>query len=168
MLNISKYSTNLNNLKTPQDIGREFEKNIQRNLKLTKLDVYSEKDIKAAFGKNNSAIDHMIITDSFNICFQDKWMSTKPILSSINHFIQCVSNISRLSSKKCYGIYLSNMPLTDDAMKAFTAENSINNNLYFISIDDKDQELLINKLFNFLYSLEIFIYDDDNACLMLE
>jgi hypothetical protein len=60
------------------------------------------------------------------------------------------------------------MPLTNDALQAFTAENSINNTLYFISIDDKDERLLINKLFNFLYSLEIFIYDDDNSCLMLE
>jgi hypothetical protein len=165
MLNICKYS---NNLKTPQDIGRDFEKNIQKNLKLTKLDVYSEKDIKTKFGKNNSAVDHMIITDSFIICFQDKWMSTKPTLSSINHFIQCVSNISRISSKKCYGIYLSNLPLTKDALQAFTAENNINNTLYFISFEDKDEELLINKLFNFLYSIEIFIYDDDNSCLMLD
>lgn len=154
--------------KTPQDIGRDFEKNIHSYLKLTNIEVHAEKDIKVLFGKNNSAIDHMMVTDKFIICFQDKWMTTKPILSSINHFIQCVNNISRLSKKKCYGIYLSNLPLTKDAMESFIAENKINDSLYFISIEDQDETILINKLLNFLYSIRIFIYDDDNACLMLE
>jgi hypothetical protein len=154
--------------RTPQDKGRDFEKYIQKQLEFTNLDVYCEKEVKAAFGKNNSAVDHMIITDLFRIYFQDKWLKSKPSLSAVNHFIHCVNNISKNSSKKCYGIYLSNLPLTKDAMEAFIAANKINKNIRFISIEDNDQELLINKLFHFLYSLKIFIYDDDNSCIMLE
>ena len=143
-------------------------KNIHSYLESTKLVVHREKDVKSLFGSNNSAIDHMIVTDTFIICFQDKWMVSKPTISGINHFIQCVNNISRIESKKCYGIYLSNLPLTNDANKAFIAENSINNNLNFISINDNEQDKLVQKLFYFLYSVGIFIYDDDNCCRMLE
>jgi len=155
-------------MKTPQDIGRDFEKNMHSYLESTKLIVHCEKDIKSLFGKNNSAIDHMIVTNTFIICFQDKCMATKPTISNINHFIQCVNNISRITSKNCYGVYLSNLPLTNDANKVFICENNINNNLNFMSIYDNNEDILVQKLFYFLYSVGIFIYDDDNDCMMLE
>jgi hypothetical protein len=165
MLNITKSNAVM---KTSQDIGRNFEKNIHSYLESTKLVVHREKDVKSLFGKNNSAIDHMIVTDTFIICFQDKWMVSKPTISNINHFIQCVNNVSKIASKNCYGIYLSNLPLTDDANKAFIAENSINNSLNFISIVDNNEDMIVQKLFYFLYSIGIFSYDDDNSCRMLE
>ena len=38
-------------------------------------------------------IDHLVYTDNYIICIQDKWMITSPTLSKINHFITSTNNI---------------------------------------------------------------------------
>lgn len=147
-----------------QEDRKNFEKDIYKYLELTKNIIYRENDIIQLFGKNNSVIDNIILTNKFNLCFHNKWISAKPSLCSINNFIQCVNNISKSTFKKCYGIFISNLPLTDEALKAFKDEN----NNFFILIQDYDQNIIFKNLLEFLYSIEIFIYDEDNSCIMLE
>jgi len=141
-----------------------FEKYIYNYLELTKNKVYLENYIIETFGKNSSSINYMLCTPNFNICFHNKWISVNPSLTSVNHFIQSVNNISRISNKKCFGIFISNMPIRDLNLLSLTNENNIY--LNFIQNSNKDQ--IIKELLLYLYSIKIFIYEEDNSCIMLE
>ena len=149
-----------------QNRGRLFEKSIHSYLEKTKLIVLSEKEIKRKYGIDTTAIDHLIELDSFILCFQDKYEKICPSISKINHFIQCVSNISLRSQKKCIGIYLSIMPLSTNSMYAFNIQNNISPNK-FISINNINEELIFNDLIYYLYDNQIFLYEDDGSCIMI-
>ena len=145
-----------------------FEKNIYDCLELTRNIVYMENYITETFGKNSSSINYMLSTPNFNICFHNKWISVKPSLTSINHFIQSVNNISRISNKKCYGIFISNMPLTSTCLLALKNENERNENLKLIFIQNSNQDIIIKELLLYLYSINIYLYEEDNSCIMLD
>lgn len=153
---------------TAQDKGRLFEKNIHSFLQQTKLNVLTENDVKKKYGIDTTAIDHLIELDFYILCFQDKCEKSSPSVSQINHFIQCVNNISFRSNKICIGIYLSMMPLSQNSLYAFYMQNQ-NNELYnkFISINSSNENKVLYKLTQFLYENNIFLYEEDGSCIML-
>jgi pantothenate kinase len=157
-------------LLTPNDrrrIGNKFEEDIGLILKKTKAFIMNEIDIRREFGNNNSAIDHLLYYNDNIYFFQDKWRISKPTISDINHFIQCVNNIAEKTGKKCYAIYLSKMPLTKGGLDAFYEQNN-KGNIFFSSISSEDQTILIKDLSYFLYEKGIYYYDHDNCLEMLE
>lgn len=155
----------MNLTSTPQDEGRLFEKEISSILNLTKLNVLSEKDVRSEYGQNNTAIDHMFETNHFIYCIQDKWEKNPVCISKINHFITCVNNISNKKNKKCIGIYLSKMPLTKNSQTAFDEQNNMNKNL-FLNINAEIKSKIFNDFIELLYNNDIYLYTDDNTCLM--
>jgi len=157
---------NYSNIK-PQNIGRLFEKSIHSFLQKTNLDVLSEKEVKKKYGIDTTAIDHLIELDSNILCFQDKYENCKPCISKINHFIQCVTNVSTRSNKKCIGIYLSKMPLSENGLEAFNINNISSQNI-FISINNSNEELILYDLITLLYSNNIFLYEEDGSCIMID
>lgn len=154
---------------TNREIGIQFEKNIQSILESTKYEVLNETNVRSKYGNHNSCIDHLIITNNYIIAFQDKWTTKKPGISNINHFIQCVNNISQILNKKCLAIYLSKQCITKVSQISFDLQNEKKKN-YFICISDENFNILYNKLMKFLYSYEIYYYDDDNYdnCIVMQ
>ena len=150
-----------------QKDGFAFENFIKHTLEMTRLPVLTEREVIKKFGKDITAIDHLIINDNYYIAFQDKWRNSKEGNSSINHFIQCVNTIKEISNKPCLAIYLSRLPITKVSQLAFDRQNSNNIN-YFISINNEDPLILYNDLMKFLYSNSIFYYDYDGTALMIE
>jgi hypothetical protein len=147
-------------------LGNKFEEDIQYILGKTKCLIMNEMEIRREFGNNNSAIDHLLCNNDTIYAFQDKWRISKPSISDINHFIQCVSNISEKSGKKCIAIYLSKMPLTKGGLDAFYEQNNKSNN-FFDSISSEDQHFLIKDLSHFLYKNGIYYYDEEDCTEML-
>ena len=133
----------------------------------TALNVLSEKEVRRLYGNDTTAIDHLIELDTYNICIQDKFEQSSPCISKINHFIQCVTNISIRTNKICLGIYLSLRPLTLNSLQAFEINNNTTYNK-FISINNSDEFLIINNLIEVLYQNYIFLYEDNGTCIMYD
>jgi len=165
-------------IRTPQEEGTAFENEIHQLLSTTKLKVLREIDVVNKYGKTNKGIDHLLYDDNNNviICIQTKFTSSKPQLQQINHFIQCVENISLIDNKKCIGIYLTKLPLTATAYEAFINKNKKYDNYYLqITIDNKyEYENNINKKYILQYNLReylyiylhIYCYDYDDCIIM--
>jgi hypothetical protein len=147
---------------TYRDNGKLFEELINSYLRRTNLYVLSVKDIKKKYGIDTTSIDHLIETISINICI--KYDNSNPCISKINHFIQCVTNVSTRSKKKCIGIYLSKIQLSKNSLEALLKNNYSNK---FFSINHCNEKFIIYELINLLYSYEIFLYEEDGSCIML-
>lgn len=154
----------LNN--TPQSLGLLFEDEVHELLVQTKLPVLREKDIVKKYGQNVKGIDHLITHSEYIICIQDKRTSSSPVLSVVNHFIQCVESISWKENKKCIGIYLTKQGLTGPARVSFSDVNSRNKNL-FIELYDNNLSKLKYKLLELFYSNHIYLYESDDCLYML-
>jgi len=103
--------------------------------------------------------------DSYILCFQ--YEICNPSISKINYFIKCVTNVSTKSNKKCIGTYLSKMPLTTNILEAFNKNNISSSNI-FISINNSNEEYILYNLIILLYSNNIFLYEEDGSCIMLD
>ncbi len=154
----------LNN--TPQSLGLLFEDEVHELLVQTKLPVLREKDIVKKYGQNVKGIDHLLFHQDYIICIQDKRTSSSPVLSVVNHFIQCVESISWKENKKCIGIYLTKQGLTGPARTAISDTNSRNKN-QFIELHDDNLSRLKYKLLDLFYSNHIYIYEYDDSLYML-
>jgi hypothetical protein len=150
---------------TPQMNGIIFERKVHDYLKSTNFNILNETEIRNKYGSNVSGIDHIIFNDNYIICIQDKYMSSKPCVYQINHFIYCVFEISYIEKKKCIGLYLSNLAPTRVAQKSFESMNQKYDFVIFKSIHNSI-DILIDSLLEYLYTLNIFIYDEDGSCIM--
>jgi len=148
--------------------GFAFEHGIQKILEMTHYQVLSETDVKRQFGKDITAIDHLLVTDNFCIAFQDKWRQTKAPNSDINHFIQCVNTIQEIIGIICLGIYLSQKSLTSVSQMAFDRQNEKHQNFKkFMSIHSESLSTIYEVLMETLYSYDIYYYDDDGDLQMM-
>ena len=151
-----------------QKEGRIFEDRIHDVLKNTKLEVYREKDIRSKYSSHISGIDHLIINENYCIAIQDKHVkSKKPTNNDIHHFKTCVNDLSKIIKKKFIGIYLSILEPTSQAIKSFDFENKLNNN-EFLFINNNDITKLIYNFISFLYSKNIYIYENDDVYMLDE
>jgi hypothetical protein len=152
-------------LNNPQLNGILFEKEVHKYLKLTNNIILSEREIRNKYGSNISGIDHLINTEEFIICIQDKYMKSKPSVSQINHFIYCVFEVFNKEKKKCIGIYLSNLPPTREASLSFENINNRSDKIYFKSINNSIDKLIDN-LLDYLHFYHIFSYEEDGSSIM--
>jgi hypothetical protein len=146
--------------------GMVFENNVHEQLKKTNFPVYTEREIINMFGNHITAIDHMIVNDDFFLCIQDKYCKDPINISQTNHFMQTVNSVSQILNKPCIGIYLSKSKLSGPSNNAFMANNQFNIN-QFIEINGNTEKELIDNLTEYLYSIKIYMYDDDGDCIML-
>lgn len=143
-----------------KELGRNFETYINQLLKNhTKCKVYTETEIRSKH-KHITAVDHLIETDDLLIAIQDKYVrSRKPSIVDINSFIVCCSHLSKIFKKKCIGVYVSLLELTNIAGIGFR-KASTKMNIY-MSLSDKSPLELLKKLVSFLYENDIYLYEDD-------
>jgi hypothetical protein len=150
-----------------QQQGYLFEDKIHILISQTKYKVLTNKDITKKY--NNvlcSGIDHLIYTTDYIICIQDKWRDTKSQLIDINHFLKSIEYVVEAEKKECIAIYLTKVPITKGACEAFNYENTKHSIKYF-PVYDENQELLIKKFSELLYSNQIYFYDSDDCLVML-
>lgn len=161
------FDEDISNIKiTKQKLGFMFENNIHEFISQTKYTILREKEIVNKYSCLAYGIDHLMYLEECIICIQDKWRSSKPSLSDINHFISAVKYINDNEFKKCVGIYLSKEPLTAYASKAFEYENNKKIN-YFFSVYDNDMDKIIHKITKIFYENKIFLYENDGSAIML-
>ena len=148
-------------LQTAQKNGFLFESYIESILLKTNNKVYSEKDIKKKFNYITS-IDHILENNNLILCFQDKCTSKNITNCQINHFISGIKQLQQVYPPNYIfiGIYLSKSKLSQPAKVI-----AKNHNLIYIC--DNNIELIYYKLIQYLYSLNIFLYDKDNDSIMI-
>lgn len=151
---------------TKQKLGFIFEDNIHELISQTTYTILREKEIVNKYSLLAYGIDHIMYLEECIICIQDKWRSSKPSLSDINHFTSAVKYINDNEFKKCVGIYLSKEPLTAGALKAFEYENNKGIN-YFFSIYDDNMDQIVHKIKKIFYENKIFLYENDGSAIML-
>ena len=152
---------------TPQKNGFLFEDKIYEHLQLTKLKVYREKEIKQIYGKNITAIDHLLYNDDILICIQAKWLGGKVSNSQFNHFTSCVNTIVNDSKTSKYklvlGLYVSNKGLSSNATPQLDIENiKFNNyktNIKYYDIYDENEKYLLDKVLYFIHNYKFYTYD---------
>jgi len=153
-------------LETPQEKGRQFEKEIYELLSKTKFQVFNEIDIRKKY-KFITAIDHLLLCNNNMYCFQDKWTSKSISNTQINHFISGIEQLKiklKYYNYKYIGIYLSKTNLSTNAIEIV---NEYNKNNLIIYITDNNIESIKYKLINYLYDNYIYLYDNENDVIMI-
>jgi hypothetical protein len=145
---------------SPQQLGRNFENEIHYLLCLTDKKILREQEIVNKYGNNCFGIDHLIYCNNFMVCIQDKWTSRNPNLTDAQHFLSAMRNIYRIENKKIIGIYISKIPITERANSEFKNEEKYIN-YKFYKLCSENQNEIYKRLMKFLYSLEIYFYDNN-------
>jgi len=81
-----------------------------------------------------------------------------------DEFMFCYNCLSK-KNKKCIGLYLSKMPLTRNSQIAFDEQNNMNRNI-FLNMNADNKSKIFNDFIELLYQNDIYLYTDDNTCLM--
>ena len=144
--------------------GILFENNVHKQLKKTKYQVYTQIDIMNIYGSHITEIDYMIVLEYGCLCIQDKYSKRSINVAQTTHFMQTVNILSQIINSPCIGIYLSYNKLSGQKNNAFVENNHINN---FIEINAYTEKELINNLTEYLYSIQVFMYDNQGDCIML-
>ena len=130
--------------------------NLQNYLLKTGLKVMIKKDITLKYNPNITGIDYLIETDDYLLCFKDEYKTSYIEYSKIASFIQSVKNLEILSKKVSIGIFIGKSSLTGRNKDALET----NKNITYVQD--------INVLNNILYNNNIFLYDEDDTCIMLQ
>lgn len=149
---------------SPQQLGFKFEDNaheiFKRDLRIK--NILREKDVKSAYGENNSSIDILLESDNYVVCIQCKWESKPACISKVNHFLMALNNISKIHvDKKCIGIYLSQLPVSAPSSKAITI-----NDIKCINIHNDDMDLVIEESLIYIHQYEMYTYENDQSIIM--
>jgi hypothetical protein len=145
---------------SPQQLGINFENEINCLLCLTDKKILREQEIVNIYGNNCFGIDHLIYCDNFIICIQDKWTNKNPSLTDAQHFLSAMRNIYRIQNKRIIAIYISKTPITERAYNEFKNEEKYLN-YKFYKLCSENQNIIYKNLMKFLYSLKIYFYDNN-------
>ena len=130
--------------------------NLQNYLSKTGLKVMIKNDITLKYNPNITGIDYIIEINNNLLCFKDEYKTSYIEYSKIASFIQCVKNVEILSKKVCIGIFIGKSSLTGRNKDIITASQ----NITYV------QDIIV--LNNILYNNNIFLYEEDNSCIMLQ
>ena len=146
--------------------GLVFENNLHKQLKMTKYPVYNQQEIMNMYGNNITGIDNMIVLDYGFLCIQHKYCKEYINIAQTNHFTQTVNTLSQMINAPCIGIYLSRGKYLEQNDNIIFANNQMNMN-NFIAIYGNTEKELINNLTEYLYSIQVYMYDNQGDCIML-
>jgi len=123
--------------------------------------------------------------------FQNKLSNTRISNDQVSNFRNSLQQIFKIEKKNCIGIFISKSPITNSALNIFNdvagSRGMINerlpaefeetkflrnstslNNIKYYNVYDNNSELLIKKLKKKLYEHELWIYNSDDSCIMLD
>lgn len=145
----------------------KYNLNICQILAKTNKQILNNNDLVKYYGDNIKYIMCAMLVNDIIIAFYDNINILQPTTDDVTLFINSLKFINNKEQKKCVGIYLSRLPLTTNAMKMF---NNINKSNIFCcsNICDQSHDLMLQKLFIILYENNIYFYEDDESCYMLE
>lgn len=145
-----------------------FEIKVQNYLEQTRMKIWNKTEIQQYYGTEMSEINHMIFTSDRIICFTDKLTDNMVSTSCIKAFIRCVNMIAQHNNIYTIGVYIGNISLNNPSKIELENENNKCNGTHFHTIIELNEDVLLNKIHNYLHSYyNIYMYDMDGDCFML-
>ena len=135
------------------------------NIKNIGIPIMSQQEFSCLYGVYTD-IDFIIITSDSILTFK---MAFKiPSIDYITEvetqkFINCTTNLSKSTGIKCFGYFIGNVKLSDKAYEIF---KKVKQNFSFCC--DSDQTKLNRKILKMLYSNQLYIYESNGDCLMID
>jgi hypothetical protein len=161
--NIIKYSKFLVMLHLKNDNNKNFEKYIFENIfEKIKYEYTPERNVK--YNDEYSSVKYVIELEDICLCIEN---NNDISIRKIINFVEAVKNISKNTGKKCIALYLSLKKISERGNEAFTYENEHTNNEFIVLYDD-NREIICKNLIDILYTYKIYMYENDDSCIMLE
>ena len=134
-------------------------------LKNSGIPIMSQQEFYYQFGVYPD-IDYIIKTSNTILTFklEFKVKSTDYITEEdTKKFINCTTNLSKSTGMKCFGYFIGNVKLSD---KAYDILKKVKQNFGFCC--DSEQTKLNRKILKMLYNNQVFIYEQNGDCLMID
>lgn len=135
------------------------------NIKNSGIPIMSQQEFSCLYGVYTD-IDFIIRTSDSILTFK---MAFKiPSIDYITEdetqkFINCTTNLSKSTGIKCFGYFIGNVKLSD---KAYEILKKVKQNFSFCC--DSDQIKLNKKIFKLLYSNQLYVYESNGDCMMID
>jgi len=144
---------------------RYSKNNINDILKRKNNTILLNNDISEKY-KKTMFIDYLFELNELIICITDN-SNINISQNKILNFINSVTEISSVSSKKCIGLYISK-ELNQEYKDYFNSVSILDRNNKFINIQNNDKKIVHRELISYLYDNSIYLYDNDNCCVMID
>ena len=144
---------------------RYSKNNINDILKRTNNTILLNNDISEKY-KKTMFIDYLFELNELIICITDN-SNINISQNKILNFVNSVTEISSVSSKKCIGLYISK-ELNQEYKDYFNSVSMLDRNNKFINIQNNDKKIVHRELISYLYDNSIYLYDNDNCCIMID
>ena len=132
----------------------------------TQLIIYNKNDIKQQFGLTECIIDYIFLYNNHCVCIYDYYNNNTLSYDNLNLYINTINDLSNYIKLKCIGIILLKNKISNDLDNYIILENNKNIN-YFIYFNDTNLDKMLNKLIEYLYHNNVYLYDKDGDCYML-
>lgn len=132
----------------------------------TQLIIYNKNNINQQLGISNCIIDYLFLYNNHCICIYDYYNNNTLSSDNINTYINTINKLSNYLQLKCIGIILLKNKISNELNTYIMIENKkkLNNFIYFY---DANLDKMLNKLTEYLYENNIYLYDEDGDCHML-
>lgn len=147
----------------PREIGLQFETYIAEFIANNFIKNYSMREIECTRQFGEKGIDHAILGDDFIVCIQDKWLSKTVCDKDATYFVGCCKRIEEKIKMQVVMIFLSNMGLSRVAYPKYFGENCQHRYQVF----SENPEEILNGLHKILHSYGIYMWEDQNICVMM-
>lgn len=130
----------------------------------TKLEIYDKNQIHTIFPFLNGYVDLMLVSNDYFICFKDFWTFDNLNIKVLNTYFTGSDNLKKNNINKNFIFILF-------TKNNFSNKNNILNNILLekniFILEKNNTSDLLNELSYFLYSLNIYFYDNDLDTIML-
>jgi hypothetical protein len=146
------------------------------NIKNSGIPILSQQEYSCLYGLYPD-IDYIIKTNTSILTFKMAFKTSAIDYINENETQKFVNETLNLSKStgikstgiKCNGYFIGNVKMSDKAYDIFKkAKQQYANNVYFSFCCDCDQDKLNQKILRMLYLNQLFLYDKDGDCIMIE
>ena len=139
-------------------------------IKNNRVPIMSQQEFFPIYGTHID-IDYIIRTPTSILTF--KLAFKVPSIDFINEdetqkFVQATLKLSQSTGVKCFGYFIGNVKMSDNAFNIFKKAKQYSNNASFSFCCDSDQTKLNQKIIRMLYSNQLYLYDSGGDCIMID
>ena len=141
------------------------------NIKNSGIPIMSQQDFFNLFG-SYPEIDYIIKTPSSILAF--KMVFKVPSIDQITEnetqkFLDSTLKFFKTTGIKCSGYFIGNVKMSDKAYEIFKKyKQQHSNNVTFSFCCDSDQNKLNQKIIRMLYLNNLYLYDSEGDCIMID
>ena len=142
------------------------------NIKNAGIPIINRQEIISLYGNQFTNIDFIIKapTQLLVIKLAFKVPNIDVITEDETHkLVDATKHLSDMFNIKCSGYFIGNVKMADKAYDIFKkSKQQFTGQLYFAFCCDANQDKLNQKILKMLYSNQLYMYDADGDCIMID